>query len=455
MIDLISALSTVAGLAAAAGLVVVTFAAAVLLGLALVAAGQCLVGALTAERCRLPSRPPGRVAILVPAHDEEAGIAATVVDLRRQLRPGDRLLVVADNCADRTAAVARAAGAEVIERQDPRRRGKGHALARGVEVLAADPPEVVVIVDADCRLSPGAALTLAGHAASTGRPIQADYVLSPADPSARSATSALAFLVRNRVRPRALAALGLPCQLTGSGMAFPWALVAHGPLGGAHLVEDLLVGVEFGLRGRPPLACVRAHVSSRLADRSDPAAAATQRTRWEHGHLVVLRTQGPRLLREAMRQRRLDLLAQALDLAVPPLSLLTLLLLATAGAAAVAGWTLPLALAAAGLGALALGLGAAWCRFGREVLPARRAILGVPGYVLWKLPIYAAYALRGAERRWVRTRRGPAETLVAAAAEDAVDAVGGPHRDDAPRRVDAASARPRAEPSPLTPAGGA
>jgi cellulose synthase/poly-beta-1,6-N-acetylglucosamine synthase-like glycosyltransferase len=397
------------------GIVGLLAATVVLLAPTLVLSLQCLLASAAPDRCRLTSRTPGPLAVLVPAHDEAAGIEATVTDLRRQLRPGDRLLVVADNCTDATASVARAAGAEVVERVDPARRGKGHALAFGVRALTpasgAEPPSAVVVVDADCRLSPGAVVTLAGHALETGRPIQADYVLDAVDPSARSALSALAFLVRNRVRVRALAALGLPCQLTGSGMAFPWPLIARGPLGGAHIVEDLLVGLELGLIGRAPLACTRSHVRSHLAER--PAAAATQRTRWEHGHLAVLRSHAPRLLRAALGRapvaRRVDLLAQALDLLVPPLTLLVLLLLAALAAGAVVaglgGTVAPLALALAGLTLLGLSIGAAWWRFGRDVVSARQ-LMSVPAYVLWKLPIYASLLLGGAERRWVRTQRG-------------------------------------------------
>src|SRR6185436_17440011 len=101
------------------------------------------------------SGPRPRAAVLIPAHDEELGIAATVTGLRAQLAPGDRLIVIADNCSDGTAAAARAAGAEVIERQDTSRRGKGFAIVFAVDHLAATtPPEAVIIVDADCRISP-------------------------------------------------------------------------------------------------------------------------------------------------------------------------------------------------------------------------------------------------------------------------------------------------------------
>src|SRR5437764_12013144 len=88
----------------------------------------------------LPVRPPVTgerppCVALVPAHDEEAGIAATIANVREQLSPGDRILVVADNCTDRTAEAARKAGAEVAERADPDRRGKGFALDHGLRRL--------------------------------------------------------------------------------------------------------------------------------------------------------------------------------------------------------------------------------------------------------------------------------------------------------------------------------
>src|SRR5690348_1062565 len=49
----------------------------------------------------------GRVAVVVPAHNEGSGIVSTLADLRAQLNAHDRLLVVADNCTDETAAAAR------------------------------------------------------------------------------------------------------------------------------------------------------------------------------------------------------------------------------------------------------------------------------------------------------------------------------------------------------------
>lgn len=410
MVVLTIASVTLAQLGVAALELVALVAAVLLLAPSLLVAAQCLVAVATPLRCRLPSRTPGRVAVLVPAHDDEAGIGATVTDLRRQLRPGDRLLVVADDCSDRTADVARAAGADVVERRDPAHRGKGHALAFGIGALAVeDPPEAVVIVEADGRLSAGAALTLAAHATATGRPVQAEHVL---DPEADGAP-ALGFVVRHRASPRALAALGLPCLLTGSGVALPWALAAEaarsGQLGG-DVLDELLFGVDLALRGRGPVACVRAHVRSR---RAIGAERVVRQRRRERGQLAALRRRGGRLLAEAARQRRPDLVAQALDLAVPPLAalvaLLATLVAATGLGAGLWGTTaLPLALALAGLAALGLGLGAAWWTFGRDVVPAR-SVLTAPWRAARTAPGHALGALREAGRRWgPRPRAVPA-----------------------------------------------
>src|SRR5437588_6109247 len=64
------------------------------------------------------AKSPYRLAVIVPAHNESNGIVPTIEDIKPQLRPGDRLIVVADNCTDDTAAVASSAGAEVISRND-------------------------------------------------------------------------------------------------------------------------------------------------------------------------------------------------------------------------------------------------------------------------------------------------------------------------------------------------
>ncbi len=186
------------------------------------------------------STPRPRIGVLIPAHNEASVIAATLASVGPQMAPGDRLLVVADNCTDETAALSRSAGAEVVERSDDARRGKGYALDFGVQALASDPPPVVVLLDADVTLRPDALEMLARQAMATGVPAQGVYILREA-PAAdgHDLVSHLAFVVRNQVRPLGLARLGGPSSLFGAGMAFPWELISTAPLATGNIVEDM------------------------------------------------------------------------------------------------------------------------------------------------------------------------------------------------------------------------
>jgi cellulose synthase/poly-beta-1,6-N-acetylglucosamine synthase-like glycosyltransferase len=348
-----------------------------------------------------------RMTLLVPAHDEELTIAATVTALRSELHDGDRLVVIADNCSDRTAELARSAGAEVIERTDPERRGKGFALSYGAEFLKKDPPDVVIVMDADCRVERGTLRRLAALSAETGRPAQAVYLMHAADSGpATASVSAFAFLVRNLVRPTGLQRLGLPCQLTGTGMAFPWAVFRDAPPTESFLVEDLLLGHELALLGKAPLLCDDVLVGSDLP--SSEEASLKQRRRWEHGDLTVLLRTAPRLFAAGILRREPGLVALALDAFVPPLALFVVCEAAAVGGgvvfAVLGGSPVPLLIALGGGAALATGLAAAWLTHGRGVLPVSD-LLKIPRYVLWKLPLYGSFARRGPHAEWERTER--------------------------------------------------
>ena len=346
------------------------------------------------------------VAILMPAHNEAAGITTAIASVLPQLRPGDRLLVVADNCSDDTAGVARAARAEVAERHDPLRRGKGYALDFGVRALESRPPAIVVVMDADCIIEEGSLERLVRRCGSSGRPVQALYLMrSPAEAGLKSRISEFAWVVKNHVRPTAFLRLGLPCQLMGTGMAFPWSIIGKAPLASGHLVEDMQLGIDLAVAGVPPLFCADACVTSVFP--SSDVGAVAQRTRWEHGHLSVIASGAPRLLAGAVTRRRLDLAAMALDLCVPPLASLALSTSAICALAALlyllTGKIAPLLVALAAAVAIGLAIGLAWRSFGRGIL-SLADLLAAPGYALAKLPIYARVLTRR-QQEWIRARR--------------------------------------------------
>jgi len=384
----------------------IAIAAAILLIPALIFFVECFAS-LFLPGGKPRRRPEGVSAVvMIPAHDEKEGVGPTIIGVQSQLVLGDRVLVIADNCTDDTADRARAAGAEVIERTDAARRGKGYALAFGIEHLDVDPPDVVIVVDADCRLTPGSIDALLERATQTQRPVQADYVFQPAERSPLSMISALATMVRNRVRPRGLRRLGQPCHLTGTGMAFPWKVMRAAPELGDNIVEDLAMGIELAILGHEPLLCIEAGTRSELPTGRN--AAIQQRRRWEHGHIATLLEHGPRLIREGIVQRRPGLIAMGADIIVPPLALLVgllLLILGLSGLLVLFGApSYPVWIAAIAFGLVALGVAMGWARYGRKAVPFRFLLL-VPLYVLWKIPLYGSFLLGRREQKWRRTER--------------------------------------------------
>ncbi|BAL23282.1 glycosyltransferase family 2 protein [Azoarcus sp. KH32C] len=347
-----------------------------------------------------------RLAVLVPAHDEALGIAATVRGILAQLADGDRVVVVADNCSDDTAVLAREAGAEAIVRHDPSRRGKGYALDFGVRHLESAPPEVVVVVDADCRLGRDALDRLARSCGLAQRPVQALYLThAPAGAGLKTRIAEFAWAVKNRLRPLGYARLGLPCQLMGTGMAFPWPTLRAADLASGHIVEDLKLGLDLTRAGRPPLFCPEAQVSSVFP--SSAEGVKSQRTRWEHGHLGMIVGEGPRLLGRALARRDLRLAALVLDLFVPPLALLTLMVFASWAVGgvlfAVVGKALPFVLASLAGVLLGTAVLLGWLACGRDVV-SFADLVRAPLYALSKIPLYLRFVGRR-QVDWVRSRR--------------------------------------------------
>lgn len=349
----------------------------------------------------------GRIVVLVPAHNESTNIIPTLRAFHAQGPAGLRVLVVADNCNDDTAQVAKAEGVEVIERHDPTQRGKGYALDFGIQHLKKTaPPDTVIVLDADCIPEPGAIARMADISTQTKRPVQALYLMkSLGQQSVKSRIAEFAWLVKNHVRARGLHWFGLPCQLTGSGMAFPWHVLQEAPLATGEIVEDMKLGITLAARGYAPLFCEQAVVSSTFPTNDE--GVRSQRKRWEHGHLAMIRNEGLPNLRRAMQKGNSDLFFMALDLCIPPLALLLMLnmawLLLSGIYWALLGSTWALTLSAIGMLITAASVTLAWYKFGRYVVSGSD-LLRVPVYMLSKLSVYAGFLFRR-QTTWVRSKR--------------------------------------------------
>jgi cellulose synthase/poly-beta-1,6-N-acetylglucosamine synthase-like glycosyltransferase len=348
-----------------------------------------------------------RVAVIVPAHNESLGLVPTLQDIKAQLGAGDRLIVVADNCTDDTAVVATEAGAEVIVRNDPKRIGKGFAMGWGITHLSQDPPDFVLFVDADCRLQADLIEGLKRVCHGVQRPVQALFMMQSADNSPVNHSFAeFAWILRNWIRPLGLRNLHCPVQLMGTGMMFPWNAINSVPLASSHLVEDLKLGLDLAKTGQAPHFFPFVKVTSVFP--TSAKGTESQRQRWVQGHLATIGKFVPRLLVTGLMRRDVNVLALALDLLVPPLSLLALLIIGTmvltSSVALLGGPWLPTVIAGGNLVGFFLCVVLAWFRFGRQVFPAHEA-LSFGSFALKKIRLYGRMLIGGTASQWIRTDR--------------------------------------------------
>jgi hypothetical protein len=382
-------------------------------GLVLAATDVYLV-ALLAQAQRRPraGAPPRgtmlRFVVLVPAHDEEAQVGATVAALHGGAYPHDRrtIVVVADNCTDATARVAAAAGATVLERVDPERRGKGHALNWALDRLheVDGRAEAIAIVDADCASSPNLLSALDARLRDGANTVQAAYTVANPEASTQSALRYAAFALMNTVRPMGKDRAGLSAGLLGTGMAFRRALLERQRFT-TSLVEDAELHLRLVAAGERTAFAPEASVSSPMP--TTARASAAQQARWEGGRADLLRRWTRPLLATAARERDPVALHAWLELLVPPQTLLALahVLFGALAAVARARRLRRLAVVAGALQAVYVIGG---LRAVRAPAAVYRALAAAPVLVIQKLALVARLTARGAPRTWERTARDDA-----------------------------------------------
>ena len=347
-----------------------------------------------------------KTTVLIPAHNEAEQITQVLEVLKQQITERDRIVVIADNCQDNTAELARATGVTVLERTNLNDRGKGYALDYAMQQIKDTPPEVLVILDGDCIIEPGTIENITLTAIATGRPVQSTYLMEQPDtPSLKDNISMFSIKVKNLVRLLGLKRLGWHCLLTGSGMAFPWSLINRVSLAGSKTTDDMQLTVDLALAGSTPVFCENAFVVGRLMKDKN---AKSQRSRWEHGHLEMIMVEVPRLLKAFLKTGNLAALVLALDISVPPLSLLVIFW----SAIAIVTWLSAIVSRVSYVPAIVVSVGGlflftgvllAWSRFGRSDLPLKN-LLSIPFYILSKIPIYLKF-LVNPQSRWLKTER--------------------------------------------------
>lgn len=368
-----------------------------------------IVAAGTRPRVRR-GHPLPRLAVLIPAHNEELLIGETVKNIRETAQAAGAeidLLVVADNCSDKTAAAARGAGARVSERFHETERGKGFALAHGIGVLAADDGwEYVLVVDADTILDADFFGGLGPVLGSCPAAVQAHYRGTAEAESWRTRGLSIAWSVFNYRRPLGRTRLGGTAGILGNGFLVRRDVTAEVSFASGSIVEDAEYALRLLERGHRVVFAPEAAVFGRIE--AGESTARGQRVRWEAGRVQVARTWIPRLAGGFLRSPSLARLDAMLDLATPPLAMLAGAVAMVGVVAAVAGaWV-----AAAAMGgalAILLALVVVSMRSAGVPLAHLASIVHLPVYIFWKLRLYAA----GSFWRPMTWNRTPRETKTA------------------------------------------
>jgi cellulose synthase/poly-beta-1,6-N-acetylglucosamine synthase-like glycosyltransferase len=378
------------------GLLLVAATLPVILELALLTPASFLPRRKCDPRGRYPAF---RLAVIIPAHNEESLIGQCVESLRVSAAgTGTRIVVIAHNCSDHTAERASQAGAEVVVYDDPHARGKGFALMRGFEHVFASTTEAVLIVDADSTVSENL-IQLTSHALTGGAAVvQCRYELESNASLPKTRLRALAFRGFTLIRAGGRARLGLSAGILGNGFALRREVLEQTPYKALSVVEDLEYHVQLLLSGKRVFFLEEAVVFSHAT--ASASGDITQRARWEGGRAMVARRWIVPLGCRAVSGRP-HLAEPLLDLSSLPLGFAALALFV--------GLCLPLAwLRIYSVSAFAIigfhVLAAAWK--GPDFLEDICSLARVPGYIFWKVSIIP-HLLQGSRRNaaWIRTER--------------------------------------------------
>lgn len=348
-------------------------------------------------------------AILIPAHNETSVLDKLLESLAALDYPKDSytVFVVADNCTDTTADLARATGwVNVYERFDQEKRGKGYALNWLLQQLKQDQLnyDAYVILDADSVVDPTFLLAMNDKLLQGARALQACYTVLNATESPSTALRWIALSLVNYVRPLGRNGIGASSTLIGNGMCFTHNLLEQYPWQAFSLTEDYEYYLRLILHGERVLYVPEAVVGSAMPTQFKQMR--TQDIRWEAltGNESPWKTAG-KLLKSGIINGDFVRLEAIAELLTPPLSLLvSWCLLALVGSLALR--SLPHALVGLILtGGLIFYINSSIYLL-RPPRTIYRALLLAPRFILWKLRVLLV--LRRSKKytgEWIRTNR--------------------------------------------------
>lgn len=350
-------------------------------------------------------------AIIIPAHNEEKMIAKTIYSINGIIYPQTKyeVFVVADNCSDNTAHIAKHLGVNVLERIDSSKKGKGYALRWAFDKLLSeqDKYDAFIVIDSDSLIS-GNYLHVINHYIKQGsRVIQSSDLVLPQKNNWSSEATRIGFILFNYVRPLGRKYLGFDMGLRGNGMCFTKEVLAEIPWQSWALTEDLEYGLILLLKGEritfAPEATVWAHMPLKADN------AESQRERWEKGRKDITKSYSRTFLRKSIEKRSIAFLDVFIDLITPPFVNTMLIISVLLICSIVLSFLMPINGIYAVIWALFLIIGFVHLLLGLKLVHADKdlykSVLYIPIYVIWKVKVLVKTLFSDKPKTWVRTNR--------------------------------------------------
>ncbi|NVM20236.1 MAG: glycosyltransferase family 2 protein [Desulfobacterales bacterium] len=290
---------------------------------------------LPVKKHSLSLKPATRFAILIPAHNEAEIIKNPLESIRNMDYPQGlcKTFVIADNCIDETAQVAREYGVRSFERKDNERKGKGFALQWAFEYLQQgnefDDYDAFVIIDADTIAEAGFLRAMDSRIAKGEMAIQGYYDVINPEGSPMASLSYLGFALSRNLKYKGRTRMGWSSNLLGNGMCFSKEVVSRFGWDATSIVEDLEYAVMLHLNGIKVSFAPEARVFAEIPKTFKNSRI--QRSRWDIGRFQLRNRYLVPLLKKAIRNRDVSYLDTAMELLIPPFALFLILSFALFG----------------------------------------------------------------------------------------------------------------------------
>lgn len=350
-----------------------------------------------------------RIAVVIPAHNEEVLIADLVYSIKNADYPEDSVttFVIADNCNDRTAELARDAGAECFERNDTVQKGKPYALDWLFRQMDHDSFDAYTIIDADTIVDAGYLKAMDRSIREGNLAIQGYFGVMNPDENWLTRLSVLPGVLRYIMQCPGKARLGLSCPLAGNGMCFSSEVIRKYGWNAYSIAENWEYYALLVLADIPVVHEPAAIIYSQVANSLEEGKA--QRMRWMRGRIDTLKRYWWPLSKKTIRTGDPRYIDVVMELLRPSHAMLFLAVSGFLGLAIINVFLMQGSVVFMYWALVLMVLEVSFFLSGlfiqKAPLKTWLSLAWVPVYLVWKLLVSVKGLVLLGDKAWVKTKR--------------------------------------------------